>query len=135
MNTPEKNYNIYCRPKIPSSCTFFVVKVDGSDVIPGICLWLQGVLIYKHTINLSISVQFRQIVPIRFRNKWYIFSISITACFHNNTDFWVDVTSVNFNSKKVREDKLFGRQDILQFFSGVYIQRLQFTKHSSECLI
>ena len=30
---------------------------------------------------------------------------------------WVDVTSVNLNSKKVLEDKIFGWQDILQFFS------------------
>ena len=29
-----------------------------------------------------------------------------------------DVTSVKFNSKKVFEDEIFGRQDILQFFSG-----------------
>ena len=28
------------------------------------------------------------------------------------------MTSVNFNSKKVYEDQIFGRQDILQFFSG-----------------
>ena len=33
---------------------------------------------------------------------------------------WVDVTSVNFNSKKVNEDEIFGRQDILQFFSGEF---------------
>ena len=26
--------------------------------------------------------------------------MSITACFHYNTDSWVDVTSFNFNSKK-----------------------------------
>ena len=32
----------------------------------------------------------------------------------------VNVTSVNFNSKKVHEDKMFGRQDILQFLSGVF---------------
>ena len=35
------------------------------------------------------------------------------------TDSWIDVTSVDFNSKKVHEDKNFDRQDILQFFSGV----------------
>ena len=34
------------------------------------------------------------------------------------TDPWVDVTSVHFNSKKVYEDEIFSRQDILQFFSG-----------------
>ena len=70
-------------------------------------------------MNLRISVYFHQIVPIRSRIKWYIFSMSITACFHYNTDSWVDVTSVTFKSKKVHEDKIFGRQDILQFFSEV----------------
>ena len=35
------------------------------------------------------------------------------------TDSWVDVTSVNFNSKKVHEDEVFDRQDILQFFSDL----------------
>ena len=32
------------------------------------------------------------------------------------TDSWVDVISVNFNGKKVHEDDIFVRQDILQFF-------------------
>ena len=32
--------------------------------------------------------------------------------------FLGDITSINFNSKKVYEDEIFGRQDILQFFSG-----------------
>ena len=31
------------------------------------------------------------------------------------TDSWFDVTSVNFNSQKVHKDKIFERQDILQF--------------------
>ena len=55
----------------------FAVKVDGSDVIAGIC---KEVFIY--------------------------------------TDSRYDITSVNLNSKKVYEDQIFGRQDILQFFSG-----------------
>ena len=40
-------------------------------------------------------------------------------CLYENlcTDSWVDVTSVNFNSKKVLEENIFGWQDILQFFS------------------
>ena len=45
--------------------------------------------------------------------------MSITACFHYNTDSWVDVTSVIFKSKKVHEDKIFDRLDLLQFFSEV----------------
>ena len=36
------------------------------------------------------------------------------------TDSWIDVTSVNFNSKKIHEDEIFCRQDILQFFSGEF---------------
>ena len=35
-------------------------------------------------------------------------------------DAWFDVTSVNFNSQKVHEDKIFERQDILQFLSQGY---------------
>ena len=30
------------------------------------------------------------------------------------TDSWVDVSSVNFNSKNVYEDEIFSRQDILR---------------------
>ena len=56
---------------------FFAVKVDGSDVIAGIC-------VYENLF----------------------------------TDSRYDVTSVNFNSKNVYEDEIFGRQDILKFFSG-----------------
>ena len=58
---------------------FFAVKVDGSDVYPGICL---------------------------YENLF--------------TDSWVDVTSVKFNSKKVYEVNIFGRQDTLQFLSGEF---------------
>ena len=58
---------------------FFAVKVDGSDVYPGICL---------------------------YENLF--------------TDCWLGVTSVNFNSKKVHEDEIFGRQDILHFSSGEF---------------
>ena len=33
------------------------------------------------------------------------------------TDSWFDITSVNFNSQKDDEDKIFEQQDILQFLS------------------
>ena len=33
----------------------------------------------------------------------------------NETDSWVDVISVDFNNKKIHEDKIFVRQNILQF--------------------
>ena len=41
----------------------------------------------------------------------------IPVCKRTFTDSWVDVISVNFNSKKVHEDEIFVQQDILQFFS------------------
>ena len=80
---------------------------------------LQDVLMYKRAMNLRISVHFHQMVTIRLRIKWYIFSMWKTECFHYNTDSWVDVTSITFKSKYVHEDNIFDRQDILQFFSGV----------------
>ena len=43
------------------------------------------------------------------------------ACLHIKT-FWrsyYDVTSVDFNSKKIHEGKIFDRLEILQFFLGV----------------
>ena len=45
---------------------------------------------------------------------------------HENlfTDSRYEVTAVNFNSKNVYEDETFGRQDILQFYSGEF-QRIQ----------
>ena len=50
------------------------------------------------------------------------------------TDSWVDVTSINFNNKKVYEDEMFGRQDILQCFSGESMQRLQICKIPTEVI-
>ena len=49
-------------------------------------------------------------------------------CLYENlfTDTLVDVTSVNFNSKNVYEDEIFGRQDITMFLRR--IQWLQICK-------
>ena len=73
---------------------------------------LHGVLIYKWAVDLRISVYFHQIIFNRFKIKWYIFSMSIITCIHNNTDSQVDVTSVNFNSQKIYEDNIFERQNV-----------------------
>ena len=43
-------------------------------------------------MDLRISVYFHSIEPVRLRIKWYIFCMFITACFHYNTDSWVDVS-------------------------------------------
>ena len=44
-------------------------------------------------------------------------STKVSICLYENlfTDTWDDVISVSFNSKKVYEDEIFGRQD--KFFS------------------
>ena len=64
--------------------------------------------------------------------KFYNLDFRILITSHENdlynTDSWV--TSVNFNSKKVHEDKLFGRKDILQFFSRVFTN-YEYTKPRS----
>ena len=43
------------------------------------------------------------------------------ACLYIKTlwSSYYDVTSVDFNSNKIHENKIFDRQDILHFFSGV----------------
>ena len=79
----------------------FALKVDRSYVNPGICLIRPGVL--------RIFVYLHQIVSSRYRIKWYIFSISLTACFYYDyTDSWVDVnltaknyTKINFSADKI----------------------------------
>ena len=91
MDISQKNCNVSCRPKMLSSWTFFAVKVNGSDqprahgkwswgrgcesdVTLESVLLLQGVLMYKRAVDFRISVYFHQIVLIRFKIKWYIFS-------------------------------------------------------------
>ena len=51
--------------------------------------------------------------------KWRQNDVNPGICVYENlfTDSWVDVISVNFNSKKVHEDDIFVQQDILQYFS------------------
>ena len=39
----------------------------------------------------------------------------ITTPWSYESDSWVEVTYVDFNNKKVHEDKIFDRQNILQF--------------------
>ena len=34
-------------------------------------------------------------------------------------DSWFDITSINFNSQKIQEDKILEQQDVLQFLSQV----------------
>ena len=51
-----------------------------------------------------------------------------------NRNSQIHVTSVDFNSKKIHKDKIFERQNILQFFSGVskdykYVKSLTWDRH------
>ena len=80
---------------------FFTVKVNGSDVNPGICVIVKT-RNYRHTENISLDSE---------PNRYYLMKINRNSQIH--------VTSVDFNSKKIHKDKIFERQNILQFFSGV----------------
>ena len=55
----------------------------------------------------SITEILKSMARLRIKTPWS----------YEPTDSWFDVTSVNFNSQKVHEDKIFERQDILQFLS------------------
>ena len=48
---------------------FLAVKVNGSDVKPGICLVTPRCFNIQTSRGLRISVYFHQIVPIRFKIK------------------------------------------------------------------
>ena len=97
---------------------FFALKDNGSDVNTGICVKTRS---YRQTENISLDSE---------QNRYYLMKITEILKFMANsqihktpwsyeTDSWVDVTSVTFNSKNIHEDKSFNRQNILQFFSGV----------------
>ena len=104
---------------------FLAVKVNGSDVKPGICVTL-NTHSYRHTENISLDFE---------PNRYYLMKIKeilksmarlyIKTPWSYETDTWFDVTSVTFNSQKVHEDKIFERQDILQFVS----QRSKYYKY------
>ena len=69
-------------------------------------------------MDLRISVYFHSIEPVRLRIKWYIFCMFITACFHYNTDSWVDV------SKKSQQKK-----SKIQFSADkIYFSSLKYSK-------
>ena len=86
---------------------FLAVKLNGSDVKPGICVTV-NTRSYRHTENISLDLE-----PNRY-------DLYIKTPWSYETDSWFDVTSVNFNNQKVHEDKVFERQDILQFLSQGY---------------
>ena len=94
---------------------FFAGKVTGSDT------WQAGTLlvrnsvcnreIYYFLIISCISTITKRIPNSKnMPNRWVVYSFSIRAYF--------DVTSGNkVDSEKVHEDEIFGRQNVLQFFS------------------
>ena len=87
---------------------FLAVKINGSDVKPGICVRV-NTRSYRDTENISLDFE---------PNRYYLMKINRNSWSYE-TDSWFDVTSdnFNFNSQKVHEDEVFQRQDILQFLS------------------
>ena len=95
---------------------FFAVKCNGSDVNPGICVIVKT-RSYRHTENISLDFE---------PNRYYFMKTNRNSKIH--------VTSVDFNSKKIHKGKIFERQNILQFFSGVskdykYVRSLTWDRH------
>ena len=76
LDTPEKNCNIFCWSKILSSWIFLLLKstevTSPRNLFRNYRVWV---------MNPRISVYFHQIVPVRLRIKWYIFSMSILRVF------------------------------------------------------
>ena len=94
---------------------FLAVKVNGSDVKPGICVTV-NTRSYRHTENISLDFEPNRYYLMKI-NSLFTVRLYIKTPWSYETDSWFDVTSVNFNSQKVHEDKIFERQDILQFLS------------------
>ena len=103
------NSNISSRPGILSSWTVLLLKL--TEVASPRILSRDS----KRAKYLRNYVHFHQIMPIRFRIKWYIFSMFITACFHYNTNSWVDLDSVEFNSKKYSKITFFANKIYYNF--------------------
>ena len=101
--------NISSRSEILSSWTVLLLKLT-EVTLPRILSHSS-----KRAMYLIIYVHFHQIMPIRFRIKWYIFSMFTTACFHYYTNSWVDVDSVEFNSKKYSKITFFANKIYYNF--------------------
>ena len=111
--------------KVPISCLGILHIYDLWILLKKIAIYLVGRKCYLRGLfccwswrkwrqprNLSHNCRefwiFKRVMdPIRFKTKWYIFSMSITACFHYKTDSWVDVYKT-------------AKTDTLQFLSGVF---------------
>ena len=108
MEPCDKNCNISCCSKLLIFVEFLAVKINGSDVKPGICVRV-NTRSYRDTENISLDFE---------PNRYYLMKINRNSWSYE-TDSWFDVTSdnFNFNSQKVHEDEVFQRQDILQFLS------------------
>ena len=92
---------------------FFAFKVDRSDVNPAICPITSQVFenFCLFATNSTWSVQNQEIYFQYILNCVFLLWHSFLGWRH----------SVNFKSNKIHENKIFVKQDIIQFFSGVFI--------------
>ena len=108
---------------------FFVVKIDGSDVIVGTPKCFNIQTRHKFENFCLFSLNSTCLIQIQVRYFHYICN-----CVFSISKFLLWRHFHNFNSKKVNEDKLFCRQDTLQFFSGVS-KEYKCVKHEIGTLI
>ena len=107
--------------------TYILTGVPLQGKLPGITWFFKGPNIffvifgfYWEKLQYILSDEdFLAVKVDEVTSKWRQSDVNPAICVYENifTDSWVDVISVNFNSKKVHENDIFVRQDILQFFS------------------
>ena len=99
---------------------FFAVKGNGSDVIQGICVIVKT-RSYRHTENISLESEPNRYYLMKnkqkFSNPWLVYTLKHPGVIRQIPG----LTSLpsTLTEKKVHEDEVFDRQDILQFFSDL----------------
>ena len=96
---------------------FLPVKFNRSDVKPGSCVTVntRG---YRHSENILLILN-------RISTIWWKWTeilkslarLDIKTPWNYEADSWFAITYNTFNRQKVHEDKIFERQEILQFLS------------------
>ena len=81
----------------------FALKVHGSDAKSGICLVTPGCFNIQTSRGFENFCLFSSNSTYSVQNQVIYLSMSTTACFHCNTDSWIDFTSVNLTVKKSRK--------------------------------
>ena len=119
MEPCDKNCNIFCCSKILSSWTFWLLKLmEVTSNQESVLQWIHTVIDILKSLDFEPKGTTVYLMKInKLLNPWLVCILKHRELWSYDTDSWFDVTSINFNSQKVHEDKIFERQDILQSLS------------------